>query len=97
VDFEVCEKPHLQRSITRIGTKVFATRRRRDCPSGKFKIHQKHSTNVFVQLKDLIALKQQQASVVEAQESVKQGEVTLQQGNTLMLFTIVTIIFVRTC
>ena len=50
---------------------------------------------VYTKLKDLIALKQQQAGVVEAQESVKQGEETLRQSGTLMLFTIVTIIFVR--
>lgn len=48
-----------------------------------------------LQLKDLLSLKQQQAGVVEARESVKQGEETLRQGRSIMLFTIVTIIFVR--
>jgi len=46
------------------------------------------------QLRDLLALKQQQAGVVEAREAVKQGEETLRQGRSIMLFTIVTIIFV---
>ena len=45
-------------------------------------------------LKGLLALKQQQAGVVEARESVKLGEETLKQGRSIMLFTIVTIIFV---
>jgi hypothetical protein len=45
-------------------------------------------------LKDLLALKQQQAGVVEAREAVKQGEETLRQGRSIMLFTIVTIVFV---
>jgi Mg2+ and Co2+ transporter CorA len=34
-----------------------------------------------------------QAGVVEARESVKQGEESLRQGRSIMLFTIVTIIF----
>jgi len=51
--------------------------------------------NTSLALKDLLALKQQQAGVVEAREAVKQGEETLKQGRSIMLFTIVTIIFVR--
>lgn len=57
--------------------------------------------NTSIALKDLLSLKQQQASLVEAREAVKQGEETLRQGRAIMLFTIVTIIFVsarvRTC
>ncbi|KAN0096257.1 hypothetical protein V8E51_015062 [Hyaloscypha variabilis] len=49
--------------------------------------------NTSFALKDLLALKQQQAGVVEARESVKQGEESLRQGRSIMLFTIVTIIF----
>ena len=45
-------------------------------------------------LKDLMELKQQQAGVVEAREAVKQGEESLKQGRSIMLFTVVTIIFV---
>ncbi|KAG9240812.1 hypothetical protein BJ878DRAFT_524053 [Calycina marina] len=44
-------------------------------------------------LKDLMELKQQQAGVVEAREAVKQGEESLKQGRSIMLFTVVTIIF----
>jgi len=46
--------------------------------------------DVSLSLKDLLDLKQQQASVVEAREGVKQ---TLSQGRSIMLFTIITIIF----
>ncbi len=49
--------------------------------------------NTF-QLKDLLDLKQQQAGVVEAREAVKQAKETLKQGRSIMLFTIVTIVFV---
>ena len=45
-------------------------------------------------LKDLMELKQQQAGVMEAREAVKQGEESLKQGRSIMLFTVVTIIFV---
>jgi hypothetical protein len=44
-------------------------------------------------LKDLLTLKQQQAGVVEAREAVKQATETLKQGRSIMLFTIITIIF----
>jgi hypothetical protein len=44
-------------------------------------------------LKDLLTLKQQQAGVVEAREAVKQAAETLKQGRSIMLFTIITIIF----
>lgn len=45
------------------------------------------------QLKDLLTLKQQQAGVIEAREAVKQAQLTLKQGQSIMIFTIVTIIF----
>ena len=48
----------------------------------------------MTQLKDLLTLKQQQAGVIEAKEAVKQATETLNQGGTIMLFTVVTIIFV---
>ncbi|KAH8679093.1 hypothetical protein BGZ60DRAFT_402512 [Tricladium varicosporioides] len=44
-------------------------------------------------LKDLLTLKQQQASIVEARESVKQGEETLKQGRAIILLTCVTLCF----
>jgi hypothetical protein len=47
------------------------------------------------QLKDLLTLKQQQAGVIEAREAVKQATETLKQGRSIMLFTVVTIVFVR--
>ena len=46
-------------------------------------------------LKDLLTLKQQQAGVIEAREAVMQGRQTLKQGQSIMIFTVVTIIFVR--
>ncbi|KAH6693606.1 hypothetical protein F5X68DRAFT_247974 [Plectosphaerella plurivora] len=45
-------------------------------------------------IKELLSLKQQQASVVQAYESVRQAEETVKQGRSIMMFTIVTIIFV---
>lgn len=46
-------------------------------------------------LRDLLSLKQQQSSLVEAREAARQGEETLRRGRTIMLFTIVTIILLR--
>lgn len=47
------------------------------------------------QVNDLLALKQQQASVVQAWQAVMQSEETVRQGRAIMVFTIVTIVFVR--
>ncbi|KAH7382941.1 hypothetical protein BKA64DRAFT_683555 [Cadophora sp. MPI-SDFR-AT-0126] len=44
-------------------------------------------------LKDLLTLKQQQSGIFEAREAVKQATETLKQGRSIMLFTVVTIIF----
>jgi len=46
-------------------------------------------SNIFVQLKDLLDLKQKQASIAESVS-------TSEQGKTVLIFTIVTVIFVRT-
>jgi hypothetical protein len=46
-----------------------------------------------LQLKDLLALKQQQAGVIEAREAVRQATETFKQGKSIMLFTVVTIVF----
>lgn len=47
-----------------------------------------------LQLKDLLTLKQQQAGVIEAREAVEQGKETLKQGRSIILFTVVTMVFV---
>ncbi|RXG45950.1 hypothetical protein VDGE_02058 [Verticillium dahliae] len=44
-------------------------------------------------VKGLLALKQQQAGVVQAWMSLKQSEETVKQGRSIMLFTVVTIVF----
>ncbi|KAI0165246.1 hypothetical protein GGR52DRAFT_575337 [Hypoxylon sp. FL1284] len=44
-------------------------------------------------VKDLLELKQQQASVVQAWQAVKQSEESIRQGHSIMMFTIVTIVF----
>ncbi|KAF3811907.1 hypothetical protein GCG54_00003656 [Colletotrichum gloeosporioides] len=44
-------------------------------------------------IKDLLDLKQQQASILQAWQSVKQADETVRQGRSIMIFTIVTIIF----
>ncbi|XMA07793.1 hypothetical protein WAI453_000584 [Rhynchosporium graminicola] len=53
-----------------------------------------HST-VYVseQLKDLLGLKQQQASIIEAKYALKRADESVTQGRSIMLFTIVTIVF----
>lgn len=43
----------------------------------------------------LLGLKQQQAGVVQAREAVRQAEEVLRQGRSIMLFTVITIVFVR--
>lgn len=48
-----------------------------------------------IQVNDLLGLKQQQASVVQAYEAMKQGEETVRQGKAIMVFTVMTILFVR--
>ncbi len=45
------------------------------------------------QINDILTLKQQQASVVQAWESVKQGDETVRQGRSIMFFTVFTILF----
>lgn len=49
-----------------------------------------------VQLSHLLSLKQQQASVIQAWQSIKQGEEGVKQGRSIMVFTTMTIIFVST-
>ncbi|KAF6833635.1 ankyrin repeat protein [Colletotrichum musicola] len=44
-------------------------------------------------IKDLLDLKQQQASILQAWQSVKQADESVRQGRSIMIFTIVTIIF----
>ncbi|CAG8983892.1 hypothetical protein HYALB_00005531 [Hymenoscyphus albidus] len=52
------------------------------------------STNsIYDQLKDLLSLKQQQASIIEAKYALKRADESIKQGRSVMLFTIVTIIF----
>jgi hypothetical protein len=41
-----------------------------------------------------LSLKQQQASVVQAWESVNQAEEAVRQGRSIMIFTLITIVFV---
>ena len=45
------------------------------------------------QLQDLLALKQQQASIIEARMALKRADLSIHQGRSIMLFTIVTIFF----
>ncbi|KAI1858852.1 uncharacterized protein JN550_012414 [Neoarthrinium moseri] len=48
---------------------------------------------IYDQVKDLLELKQQQASVVQAWQSVKQSDEAIKQGRSIMMFTLVTIVF----
>jgi uncharacterized protein YoxC len=49
-----------------------------------------------IQVDELISLKQQQAGVVQAYQATKQGQETAMQGKAIMVFTVMTIIFVST-
>jgi Mg2+ and Co2+ transporter CorA len=44
-------------------------------------------------LQDLLALKQQQASIIEARMALVRADLSINQGRSIMLFTIVTICF----
>lgn len=45
------------------------------------------------QLQDLLTLKQQQASIIEARMALKRADLSIHQNRSIMLFTIVTIFF----
>lgn len=47
-----------------------------------------------LQLDDLLSLKQQQATMVQAWQSVQQADEVVRQGRSIMIFTVNTIIFV---
>ncbi|KAI1272497.1 hypothetical protein F5Y07DRAFT_391953 [Xylaria sp. FL0933] len=53
----------------------------------------KTASNASDQVKDLSQLRQQQDSVIQALQSVKLSRDSIDQGRTIMVFTIVTIIF----
>jgi hypothetical protein len=50
--------------------------------------------NTSAALKDILTLKQQQAGVIEARESVETGLQSLKQSQSIVIFTVVTIVFV---
>ncbi|KAJ2905503.1 Magnesium transport protein CorA [Zalerion maritima] len=52
-----------------------------------------NAMNTSSHLKDLLTLKQQQAGVIEAREACKQAAETVKQGRSIMLFTVITIVF----
>lgn len=49
---------------------------------------------INLKLDYLISLKQQQVTVVQAWQSMKQGEDNQRQNLTLLVFTVVTVVFV---
>ncbi|KAH8690561.1 hypothetical protein BGW36DRAFT_57335 [Talaromyces proteolyticus] len=53
----------------------------------------KQAEKTYVALKDLLDLKQKQANVSEARTQGKQAAETARQGQTLMLFTVITVFF----
>ncbi|KAI1639109.1 hypothetical protein F4809DRAFT_172745 [Biscogniauxia mediterranea] len=59
----------------------------------KFKTMQDHARSVEASLTQLFDLKQKQANLWEARSSREEVEETARQGHTLMVFTVVTIIF----
>ncbi|KAI0602483.1 hypothetical protein F4775DRAFT_537433 [Biscogniauxia sp. FL1348] len=59
----------------------------------KFKTMEDQARSVEVSLTQLFDLKQRQANLWEARSSREEVEETARQGNTLMVFTVVTIVF----
>lgn len=49
--------------------------------------------DISKQLQDLLSLKQQQAAIVQARAGLDRADASIKQGRSIMLFTIVTIIF----
>ncbi|PQE10394.1 ankyrin repeat protein [Rutstroemia sp. NJR-2017a WRK4] len=54
---------------------------------------QSSAREVAEQLRDLLTLKQQQASIIEAVAALDRAEESVKQGRTIMVFTVITIIF----
>jgi hypothetical protein len=48
----------------------------------------------YFQVLHLLSMKQQQASVFQAWQAMKQSDETIKQGQSIMTFTLVTIVFV---
>ncbi|KAK0103966.1 hypothetical protein ONS96_005071 [Cadophora gregata f. sp. sojae] len=67
----------------------------REISGRRAELHKLEQSTVYVsdQLKDLLDLKQQQASIIEAKYALKRADESVSQGRSIMLFTIVTIIF----
>ncbi|KFA54065.1 hypothetical protein S40293_05549 [Stachybotrys chartarum IBT 40293] len=53
----------------------------------------KSAEDVCKSLDSLLSLKQQQASAVQAWQSIRHGEEAVKQGRAIMIFTVITIIF----
>lgn len=87
----------LQNQIKELeGLKRECRERRAECKHSSFPdaLLSEDQILTITQVDDLINLKQQQASIVQAYQAMKQGEETMRQGKAIMLFTIMTIIFV---
>jgi Mg2+ and Co2+ transporter CorA len=54
---------------------------------------QASAREVAEQLRDLLTLEQQQASIIEATAALHRADETVKQGRTIMVFTVITIIF----
>ncbi|KAL2072116.1 hypothetical protein VTL71DRAFT_11459, partial [Oculimacula yallundae] len=57
------------------------------------KVLDKQAEKTYLSLKDLLDLKQKQANVSEARSQRQQAQATARQGQTLMLFTVITVFF----
>jgi hypothetical protein len=54
-----------------------------------------NDNSYIAQVLHLLSMKQQQASVVQTWQAVRQSDETIKQGRSIMTFTLVTIVFVR--
>ncbi|OAL23957.1 hypothetical protein AYO20_10807 [Fonsecaea nubica] len=66
-----------------------------DTRIARIKKMQQDVRTAYDAMNHLLDLKQKDANILEAAEARKQAEATTKQGRTIMVFTIVTIIFVR--
>ncbi|KAL5313433.1 hypothetical protein ACEPPN_019166 [Leptodophora sp. 'Broadleaf-Isolate-01'] len=85
------DKPSFQIDTTQLGlARARVAKHQRDV-----KRMEGQAVQAYEMLKDLLDLKQQQANVLEARQSRKQAVIAAKQGKVVLVFTVVTIIFMR--
>ncbi len=98
VDFEkalrgLSSEPHegLRHTLERAAELIADMRLRRD-ELGNL---EKRQVNTRAQLRELLDMKQQQSNIIEAKAAIRRADETVIQGRSIVVFTVVTIFFVR--